>query len=61
MKIPFRFYVVRNKVPDLNSFESGTIVVNTSLFDVLENEAQLAFLLEQEMAQIVEKQGWRDG
>jgi hypothetical protein len=60
LKIPFRFYVVNNKVPDLNSFESGTIVVNSGLFDVLENEAQLAFLLEQEMAQIIEKQGWRD-
>jgi hypothetical protein len=60
LKIPFRFYVVSNKVPDLNSFESGTIIVNSGLFDVLENEAQLAFLLEQEVAQIVEKQGWRD-
>ena len=60
LKIPFHFYVVVKKVPDLNSFESGTIAVNSGLFDVLENEAQLAFLLEQEIAQILEKQGWRD-
>jgi hypothetical protein len=60
LKIPFQFYVVNNTVPDLNSFESGTIVVNSGLFGVLENEAQLAFLLEQEIAQILEKQGWRD-
>jgi len=60
LKIPFRFYLVNNKVPDLDSFESGTIVVNSGLFDVLENEAQLAFLLAQEVAQIVEKQEWRD-
>ena len=60
LKIPFQLYVVNNKVADLDSFESGTIVVNSGLFDVLENEAQLAFLLEQEIAQILEKQGWRD-
>jgi hypothetical protein len=60
LKIPFRFYLVNNKVPDLDSFGNGTVVVNSGLFDILENEAQLAFLLEQQVAEIVEKEDWRD-
>jgi hypothetical protein len=60
LKIPFRFYLVDKKAPDLNSFANGTVILNSGLFDVLDNEAQLAFLLEQEIAEIVEKMDWRD-
>lgn len=59
-KNPFRFYVVTNKAANLDSFPNGTVVVNSGLFGVLENEAQLAFLLEQELAEIVEREDWRD-
>src|ERR1700740_2763242 len=54
-----RVYVVINKVPDLDSFGNGTVVVNSGLFAILENESQLAFLLEQAVAEIVEKEDWR--
>jgi len=45
MKIPFRFYLVEAKSFNAVSYPNGVVVVHSDVFDVLQNEAQLAFVL----------------
>ena len=39
-KIPFRFFVVIEKEPNAFALPNGVVVVNSGLFNVLQNEAQ---------------------
>jgi predicted Zn-dependent protease len=41
-----------------DAYPDGVVVVSAHLFDVLDNEAQLAFVLAHEVARVVEKQEW---
>jgi Peptidase family M48 len=49
-KIPFQFFVVDDKTPNAFSLANGTIVVNTGILMLLENEAQLAAVIGHEIA-----------
>lgn len=39
---------------------NGVVVVNSGLFDILENEAELAFVLSHEITHSIEKHVWRE-
>ncbi len=58
LKIPFRFYLVEAKSFNAVCYPNGTVVVHSGVFDVLENEAQLAFVLSHEISHAVEKHAW---
>jgi hypothetical protein len=58
MKIPFRFYLVEAKSFNAVSYPNGVVVVHSDVFDVLQNEAQLAFVLSHEISHAVEKHDW---
>jgi hypothetical protein len=58
-KIPFKFYVVVNKTANAFALANGTVVVHSGLFDVLENEAQLAAVLSHEIAHSTQEHTWR--
>ena len=54
-KIPFRFYLVQGRFPNAFALPNGIIVVNTSMVGILENEAQLAFVLSHEISHAVQE------
>ena len=58
-RIPFRFFLVENKEPNAFALANGTVVVNSGLFDILENEAQLASVLAHEVAHATQRHAWR--
>jgi hypothetical protein len=58
-KIPFRFFVVEKKEPNAFALANGTVVVNSGLLAVAENEAQVAFVLSHEISHAVEKHTYR--
>ena len=57
-KVKFRFFVMKNPQFAVDTYPNGVIVVSENVFDVLDNEAQLAFVLSHEMARVVERQHW---
>lgn len=59
LKVPFKFYLVDDKSFNASAYPNGVVVVHSGLFDVLENEAQLAFVLSHEMTHSIEKHVWR--
>lgn len=58
-KIPFRWYVIDNKEANAFALANGTVVINSGLFDVLDNEAQLAAVMGHEMAHATQEHTWR--
>jgi len=58
LKIPFRFYLVEAKSFNAVCYPNGVVVVHSGVFDVLQNEAQLAFVLSHEISHAVEKHAW---
>ena len=54
-KIDFRFYLVKSLIPNAFALPNGVIVVYAPLLSVLENEAQLAFVLSHEIAHTVQE------
>ena len=58
-KIPFQFYVIENNEANAFALANGTVVVNSGLLDVLDNEAQLAAVLGHEMAHATQEHTWR--
>ncbi len=59
LKIPFRFYLVENRSFNASAYPNGVVIVHSGVFDVAENEAQLAFILSHEITHAVEKHTWR--
>jgi hypothetical protein len=57
-KIPFRFHVVRSDMAGAMAAAS-VILVYTRTFEILDNEAQLAWLLAHEIAHVTQKHSWR--
>ncbi|MFQ5817761.1 MAG: M48 family metalloprotease [Terriglobia bacterium] len=55
----FRFFVVDNLQPRATAYPSGVVVVRAGLLYVVENEAQLAFLLAHEIAHTIQEHAWR--
>ena len=58
LKIPFKFFLVDKKSFNAASYPNGVVIVHSGVFDVLENEAQLAFVLSHEISHAVEKHVW---
>lgn len=58
-RIAFKFFLVENEEPNAFALANGTVVVNTGMFDVLENEAQLAAVLSHEIAHAIQEHSWR--
>lgn len=59
LKLPFRFYVIVNKNPNAFALPNGIIVINSGMFEVLENEAQLASVIGHEIGHSVQEHTWR--
>ncbi len=57
-KVNFRFFLINNDAFDVEAKPDGVILVSAHVFDVLENESELAYVLAHEMAKVVEKQAW---
>jgi hypothetical protein len=57
-KVVFRFFLMDTDTVAVDAYPDGVVVVSAHLFDVLDNEAQLAFVLAHEIAKAVEKQEW---
>jgi hypothetical protein len=60
LKIPFRFFLVEDKSFNATCYPNGVVVVNSGVFDVADNEAQLAFVLSHEITHAIEKHLWRE-
>lgn len=58
-KIQFRFFLIDTDTVEAGSYPNGIVVVSAHVFDDLDDEAQLAFMLAHDMARATEKQGWR--
>lgn len=58
-RVPFQFFLVEDKSTDLIAYPNGVIIVPSGVFDHLENEAQLAFLLSDAITGILERGIWR--
>jgi Peptidase family M48 len=59
LKIPFHFYLIQDKSFNAAAYPNGVVIVHSGLFDVLENESQLAFILSHEVTHAIEKHTWR--
>lgn len=56
-KIDFRFYVIDDAVPNAYAWANGMVFIHTGLLKIIENEAQLAFVLSHEIAHILYEHG----
>ncbi len=55
----YGFKITVNPMPDARSLSTGTIYISTGLLSLVDNEAQLAYLLSHEIAH-VEREHWRE-
>jgi hypothetical protein len=58
-KIPFRFTVIVEKGFNASAYPNGVVVINSGVFDVLENEAQLAAVIGHEIAHATQEHTYR--
>ena len=58
-RIPFRFFLVQKWAPSAFAAPNGTVVVFAPLIEILENEAQLAFILGHEIAHVIQEHSRR--
>jgi hypothetical protein len=56
----FWFLAAVHQKPHASAFPSGVIVVHSSLFHLVENEAQLAFAIAHEIAHVVQEHAWQE-
>ena len=54
-KTPFQFFLVKGAFPNAFATPNGVIVVFSSLIELLQNEAQLAFVLSHEIAHAIQE------
>ena len=59
LKIPFRFYLVQDKSFNAEAYPNGVVIVHSGDFNILQNEAQLAFVMAHEITHAVEKHQWQ--
>jgi hypothetical protein len=52
--IEFRFFVVEDPAINAAALPDGTLLINTGLLGVMENESQLAFVMSHEMAHVLQ-------
>jgi Zn-dependent protease with chaperone function len=58
-KIPFRFTVIVEKGFNAAAYPNGVVIINSGVFDVLENEAQLAAVVGHEIAHATQEHTYR--
>ena len=59
LKVSFRFYLVKAKSFNAVSYPNGIVLVHSGVFDILQNEAQLSFVLAHEISHVLEKHAWQ--
>lgn len=60
LKIPFKFYLVEDESFNATAYPNGVVIVHSGVFQIAQNEAQLAFVLSHEISHAVEKHSWRE-
>jgi hypothetical protein len=58
--LEFRFFVVEDPAINAQSLPDGTVLVNTGLLGVVDNEAELAFAMSHEIAHVLQAHVWRE-
>jgi len=58
-KIPFFFFVVEGKGANAFALPNGIVVIYSGMFELLENEAQLATVVGHEIAHAIQEHSWR--
>jgi Zn-dependent protease with chaperone function len=58
-KIPFQFFLVEKKEINAFALPNGIVVIYSSMFKVLENEAQLAAVMGHEISHAIQEHYWR--
>jgi hypothetical protein len=58
-KIPFKFVVIMQKGFNAAAYPNGTIIIHDDVFQILENEAQLAAVIGHEVAHATQEHGFR--
>lgn len=59
LKIRFRFFLVDDKLFNAATYPNGVVIVHAGVFDLLQNEAQLAFVLSHEISHAIERHVWQ--
>jgi hypothetical protein len=59
LKVSFRFYLVKAKSFNAVAYPNGVVLVHSGVFDILQNEAQLAFVIAHEISHVIEKHSWQ--
>ncbi|MGH9862695.1 MAG: M48 family metallopeptidase [Candidatus Acidiferrales bacterium] len=57
---PLWFLVAMHPARQASAFPSGVVVIHTGLFQLAENEAQLAFAVGHELAHVLQEHAWRE-
>lgn len=57
--LEFRFFVIESEEVNAVALPDGTILLNTGLLGLLDNEAQLAFVISHEIAHVLQVHVWR--
>lgn len=56
----FAFKILQNPVPEARALSTGTVYISTGYLSIIDNEAQLAYILAHEIAHIVEEHWFQD-
>lgn len=59
LKVSFRFYLVKAKSFNAVAYPNGVVLVHSGVFEILQNEAQLGFVLAHEISHVLEKHTWQ--
>jgi hypothetical protein len=58
-KIPFKFYVIKTADVGASALPNGVVMVYQGLFEMLENESQLAAIMAHEISHVIQKHMWK--
>ena len=58
--LEFRFFVVEDPSINAQALPDGTVIVNTGLLGVVDNEAELAFAMSHEISHVLQAHSWRE-
>lgn len=59
LKIRFQFFLVEDKLFNAATYPNGVVIVHSGVFHLLQNEAQLAFVLSHEISHAIERHAWQ--
>ena len=58
-RIPFRFYVIKTADAGASALPNGVVMVYQGMFEVLQNESQLASIVAHEISHVIQKHMWK--